>query len=100
MSGPTTSTDEKLPSEQALDEIAVLCGCAEWDYPGQVIRDVQQVVAGKAAALEAFAKERAVRLRLESGVRRLLQAPVIELGPILQELAYELRQLEKEAPHP
>ncbi len=29
----------------AFDEIAKLCGCPTWEYPGQVIRDVQGVVA-------------------------------------------------------
>ena len=28
----------------ALNEIAALCGVAEWDYPGQVVRDVQKLV--------------------------------------------------------
>lgn len=31
-------------STPAFDEIAALCGCPEWEYPGQVIRDVQHVV--------------------------------------------------------
>ena len=29
--------------EDALDEIAALCGCPTWEYPGQVVRDVQQL---------------------------------------------------------
>lgn len=28
----------------AFDEIAALCGCPEWDYPGQIVRDVQTLV--------------------------------------------------------
>lgn len=31
-------------STPAFDEIAALCGCPEWEYPGQVIRDVEHVV--------------------------------------------------------
>lgn len=31
-------------STPAFDEIAKLCGCPQWDYPGQLIRDVQNVV--------------------------------------------------------
>lgn len=31
-------------STPAFDEIAALCGCPEWEYPGQVIRDVKAVV--------------------------------------------------------
>lgn len=34
----------KSAAEDALDAIAKLCGCAEWDYPGQVVRDVQGLV--------------------------------------------------------
>lgn len=34
----------KTASEPAFDEIAKLCGCPQWDYPGQLIRDVQNVV--------------------------------------------------------
>lgn len=26
--------------EDALDNIAVLCGCPEWEYAGQLVRDV------------------------------------------------------------
>jgi len=32
---------QKDASEIALDQIAKLCGCPEWDYPGQVVRDVE-----------------------------------------------------------
>jgi len=31
-------------STPAFDEIAKLCGCPEWEYPGQVVRDVERVV--------------------------------------------------------
>lgn len=31
-------------AEQALDAIAALCGCKTWEYPGQVVRDVEAVV--------------------------------------------------------
>jgi hypothetical protein len=36
---------EKDAGEIALDEIAALCGVPEWEYPGQVVRDVRAVVA-------------------------------------------------------
>lgn len=32
--------DGPSASEEALDEIAKLSGCPEWEYPGQVVRDV------------------------------------------------------------
>lgn len=32
---------ESSAAEHALDAIAKICGCPEWDYPGQLVRDVQ-----------------------------------------------------------
>ena len=32
---------------KALDAIAKLCGCPEWGYPGQIVRDVGRVVAAR-----------------------------------------------------
>lgn len=32
-------------AEEALDEIAALCEAPAWEYPGQVVRDVEDVVA-------------------------------------------------------
>lgn len=34
----------KEPLEDALDKIAKLCGCAQWEYPAQVVRDVDMLV--------------------------------------------------------
>lgn len=36
----------KAASEEALDAIAAICGCPEWGYPGQVVRDVQRLHDG------------------------------------------------------
>ena len=36
--------EAKTAAEDALDAIAVLCGCPQWDYPGQIVRDVQMLV--------------------------------------------------------
>lgn len=41
-------------STPAFDEIAKLCGCPEWEYPGQVVRDVQNVVKALRAALATW----------------------------------------------
>jgi len=49
----------KEASEIALDEIAAACGCAEWDYPGQVTRDVLAELA-KLEAHRAILKGRTV----------------------------------------
>lgn len=40
----------KSAAEIALDDIAAACGCARWEYPGQVTRDVLGVVARLEAA--------------------------------------------------
>ena len=37
---------------EALNAIASLCGCSEWDYPGQIVRDVRAVCDAR-QALEA-----------------------------------------------
>lgn len=41
-----TDTD---PATDAFDRIAVLVGCPEWDYPGQLVRDVASLVAERDA---------------------------------------------------
>lgn len=33
------------PLEDALDDIATLCGCPEWDYAAQLVRDVALLAA-------------------------------------------------------
>lgn len=33
--------DRRDAATQAFDAIAELCGCKEWEYPGQVVRDVE-----------------------------------------------------------
>lgn len=30
-------------AEKALDEIAAMLGCENWEYPGQVVRDVREL---------------------------------------------------------
>ena len=34
---------QESAAEKALDDIAALCGCPEWDYPGQLVRDVRDL---------------------------------------------------------
>lgn len=45
-----------LASEEALDAIASLCGCPQWDYPGQVVRDVRHLVEEHRQAKDELAK--------------------------------------------
>ena len=40
------SIDAPDAATAALDAIAALCGCPEWEYPGQVVRDVEALKAG------------------------------------------------------
>lgn len=40
------------PQDPDFDEIAKLCGCPEWDYPGQVLRDVRKLIQERDALQE------------------------------------------------
>ena len=37
--------DKHDPMEKALNEISEMCGCPEWDYAGQVVRDVKAALS-------------------------------------------------------
>lgn len=41
--------DEGETATANYDAIAAACGCPQWDYPGQVVRDVQTLAAELAA---------------------------------------------------
>jgi hypothetical protein len=44
--------------KERLDRLATICGCPEWDYPGQIVRDVEAVAKERnrlrAALVEAL----------------------------------------------
>lgn len=66
----------------ALDKIAKLAGCEEWDYPGQVVRDVELLVARGANELptpeiEAGARE-ILRVWKSGGAIRFIIRPATE----------------------
>ena len=46
MRARVTGAESEPPcaAEHALDDIAAMCGCASWQYPGQVVRDVKQAL--------------------------------------------------------
>ena len=46
---------------EALDAIAKLCGCEQWGYPGQVVRDVEDLKRRLEEAEAALATEQAMR---------------------------------------
>lgn len=58
----------------ALDAIAKACGCERWDYPGQVVRDVEAVVSAreewKAKAEEYRAQAAAQSERAQEAIDR------------------------------
>lgn len=58
----------KTAAEESLDEIAALCGCPEWDYPGQVFRDV---VLLKASAETLRRENQRLREALTRAERKL-----------------------------
>lgn len=70
---PLRLAEEKSAAEEALDEIANACGCPEWDYPGQTVRDVTALAS----------RERKMRAILEVP-RGRLQAGLT--GPILAKI--------------
>lgn len=58
---------EDSAARNALDKIAELCGCPEWDYPGQLVRDVEAL---KARAMRAEAERDEVIDKLAAEVFR------------------------------
>jgi hypothetical protein len=43
----------------ALDQIARVCGCPEWDYPLQVVRDVERLADDARRSRDEAKRERA-----------------------------------------
>jgi hypothetical protein len=53
-------SDEGSPATEALNAIAALCGCPEWEYPGQIVRDVDHLStlnASLAIRVEALSRD-------------------------------------------
>lgn len=70
----------KSAAEMALDAIAEACGCAEWEYPGQVVRDVLAVVKDRheaATRLGVIERESADARRLGASIIKA-QARAVE----------------------
>lgn len=59
--GGKKKPEPKTPAEEALDDIAKLCGVPEWEYPGQVVRDVRMM----RERLEGVTDDKAERLALD-----------------------------------
>jgi hypothetical protein len=62
--------ESKNAAELALDAIAELCGCEEWDYPGQVVRDVQTALATMRRQLSEAEGERDARGEILTQIQR------------------------------
>lgn len=54
-------------ADKAFNAIAKLCGCPEWDYPGQIVRDVQLLADRLAVAERVRAAALAHRQAMETG---------------------------------
>lgn len=52
--GRVVTEEPKTAAELALDQIAALCGMPEWEYPGQVVRDVQRLNDQHEAAIKVI----------------------------------------------
>lgn len=61
------AASHKDAATQAFDAIAALCGCPQWEYPGQVVRDVEALVRQRDEADEhrrqIVAENEALRLK-------------------------------------
>ncbi len=55
----------------AFDAIATLCGCPAWDYPGQIVRDVESLVADRDEARGIVSAERQRAAGFAAECRRL-----------------------------
>ena len=60
---------EAVAAEDALDAIAAACGCPRWEYPGQVVRDVE---AARERMREALGAARAEVTVLRAAIREAL----------------------------
>lgn len=81
------SERDKSAAEMALDAIAEACGCAEWEYPGQVVRDVLAVVRERDAGRQhtmALEQQNVSILRWQSVVA---DAHIDHLCAIIRSLA-------------
>ncbi len=80
------------PTDSPFDAIAKACGCERWDYPGQLVRDVERVVAERDAARTGFANAGDVGRRLDVSLRQVLDerdaahARIAELEAVLTEM--------------
>ncbi len=73
MTGATTDAGREqpdTPTETALDAIAALCGCPEWHYPGQLVRDVAALLAERDAAQDEVERLRTMNADLIENMGR------------------------------
>ena len=81
---PTEASDA---STNAFDAIAVLCGCPTWEYPGQIVRDVEALVKERD---EARAAHREV---VEDTARKVALAVAEAVPRAREQGAREMRRL-------
>ncbi len=60
-------------ASEAFDAIAILCGCEQWDYPGQLVRDVERLRAERDQARVALVQQADLPRALEAQLATALQ---------------------------
>jgi hypothetical protein len=84
------------PQDPDFDLIAKLCGCPEWDYPGQVLRDVQALVKERDKLKVTVAALRSSVERLDeelAGERQRAQIVILERDATIAALRAEVAGL-------
>lgn len=85
--------DFKAASTIALDQIAALCGCPTWEYPGQVVRDVEKALAKRGCArnqnttqfcAEAVELQRKLDEQEARHRREVIEARIAEIRAVLR----------------
>ncbi len=93
---------DESAAENALNAIAEMCGCAKWDYPGQVVRDVaalcdlnmvlrDQLAATKAVISASARDDKVGRL---AGAARIIEQQRVAALALEDQLAAEREELE------
>lgn len=79
---------EPTALDEAADEIARICGCPTWDYPGQLIRDVRALADER----DALRLERDLAVRAQKDDRDALLRPTPDSVWPPSEVAHEVAE--------
>lgn len=70
--------DKGCAATEAFDAIAETCGCKDWEYPGQIVRDVEGLKKERDAALAERVRQ-TLLVGLERGQRENVEAHLRDL---------------------